>query len=107
MKDEFGTERRGDMPEDIQRILGQLQAGVESLANNQQIFRAEQRSENQQIFNKINDLAVNGCAIGRQHTSDLIDLKARPERYVGIGAAVASIIGMIGTAIMWILGRHS
>ena len=99
-------ERRIDMPDDIQRILGQLQAGMESLANNQQLFRAEQRSENQQIFDKINDLAVNGCAVGRQHTADLVDLKARPERYVGIGAAAASIIGMLGTAIMWLLGRH-
>jgi hypothetical protein len=93
------------MSDDVQYMLGQLQAGINTLSENQAKFRQEQREDNKQIFDKINDLAANGCAIGKQHAKDIEELKKRPERLVGIGAAMASILAMIGSAFVWALGR--
>lgn len=83
------------MPEDIQFILGQLRAGIETLTDNQAKFRQEQREDNKQIFDKINDLTANGCAIGKQHAKDIEELKKRPERIVGFAATMVAIASAI------------
>lgn len=88
------------MPNDVQYMLGQLQAGINTLSENQAKFRQEQREDNKQLFNKINDLAANGCAIGKQHSKDIDELKKRPERAVGFAAAMIAIVSAIWSTFM-------
>lgn len=100
------AEREKEMTDDvIQRVLGQLEAGIQNLTINQQRFREEQRADNKQLFDKINDLAINGCAIGKKHSIDIDELKRRPERVIGIGAAVVSILAFLGSIALWVAER--
>ena len=94
------------MPDDIQFILGQMAAGIKTLTDNQEKYRQEQREDNTQIFNKINDLAANGCAIGKQHAKDIDELKKRPERIVGFAATMVAIVSAIWSTLMSRGGIH-
>jgi hypothetical protein len=84
---------------DIQRVLGKLEAGIDNMADQQRIFRAEQRADNKLIFDKLENIAANGCALGARHAADIKKLQEQPARAVSIGAAIASIIAMVSAIL--------
>ena len=88
--------------DDIQRVLGKLENGIENLAEQQRINRAEQRADNKLLFDGINNLSANGCAVGRRHddsiklqAAQIEELRKRPERVVGFAATIVAIASAI------------
>ncbi len=86
--------------DDIQRALGKFEAGIENIAEQQRQFRAEQRADNKLIFERLDNISANGCSMGKRNADAIKELQGRPERVVGIGAAIASILGAIGS-VFW------
>ncbi|MFA5430102.1 MAG: hypothetical protein WC329_02965 [Candidatus Omnitrophota bacterium] len=93
------------MTDDISRILGQLESSIKSLSEQQTQFRLEQREDLREIFDRLDDLSVKGCAIGRQNVEAIKELKARPEKLVGLGSAIASVLMFLANAVIWIVMR--
>ena len=84
---------------DIQRVLGKLEAGIENMADQQRQFRVEQRADNKLIFDKLENLASNGCALGARNAFDIKKLQEQPGKTISIGAAIASIIAMVSAIL--------
>lgn len=93
------------MTDSEQYLLGQLKTGIENLSKGQDDFRQEWREDKKLLFNGINNLSANGCAIGKQHSKDIDELKKRPEKLIGIGSALASVFAFIGSLIIWIFTK--
>ena len=87
------------MMEDIQHILGKLEAGIENVAEQQRQFRSEQRLDNKLLFERLDNISANGCALGKRNSDAIKELQNRPEKVIGIGAAIASIFAMIGAIV--------
>jgi len=79
------------MSEDIERVLGRLETGIKNVSDQQSQFRLEQRSDNKLIFDKLENIAANGCSLGKRNFDAIKELRDRPERIIGIGAAIAAI----------------
>lgn len=90
--------------DDIQRVLGQLENGIENLSRQHETFRAEHREDLGKIFKRLDDFPAT-CPTGIHLTKIVEELQKRPERIVGVGAAIASILGAMGSAFLWALGR--
>ena len=73
---------------DYERELGGINAKLEIIVKQQD-----------GIFQRLNEISVDGCASGKRNAKDIRDLKERPERAIAIGAGVISIVGAI---IAWI-----
>lgn len=93
------------MTDDVSRILGQLESSIKALSDQQAQFRVEQRADNKQIFDKLENIAVHGCAIGKRNSEAIRELKERPERLVGMGSAIASVLAFLGSLVMWVIVR--
>ena len=93
------------MTADDQRLLGQLEAKLTALGEQYEHGRREQREDMARIFARLDTLSTTGCAIGAQNARDIAELKRRPERAIGIGAAAASIAAAISAIIAAIFGR--
>jgi 2-hydroxy-3-keto-5-methylthiopentenyl-1-phosphate phosphatase len=76
-------------------ILREISNRLNSIESRQETIRVENREDHAEVFRKIEEITRNGCPLGVQHTRDIKELKERPERIVGIGAAVAAIAGAI------------
>ena len=91
------------MPDDeIQRALGKLEAGIINISEQVRQNRIEQRADNKLLFDGLNNLSVNGCAIGKRHDDSIKlcenkieELRKRPERVVGFAATVVAIASAI------------
>ena len=79
---------------DIQRVLGKLEAGIENLTKQHETFRIEHREDLGRIFKRIDDFPAT-CPTGKHLAKIVSELEKRPERLVGIGAAMAAIAAAI------------
>lgn len=86
--------------EDVHHLLGKLEAGIENIAEAQRLFRIEQRADNKLIFNRLENISINGCAIGKRNSDDIKKLQEQPAKAVSLGAAIASVIAMISSVIL-------
>jgi hypothetical protein len=91
--------------DDIQRSLGKLEAGIENLSEQIRLNRDERRTDIKQIFDRLDTISSSGCATGKRNAEAIKELQQRPERLVGIGAAIASILAAIGSALLWAMGK--
>ena len=89
------------MTDDISRILGQLETGITNLAKQQEVYRAEQRADNKLLFDGLNNIAANGCATGKRNAEAIEELKQRPEKLIGIGGALVSMLTLVGNLAIW------
>lgn len=89
----------------IYHVLGKLEAGIESLSEQQKQFRVEQRTDNKLIFERLDNISANGCSLGKRNAEAIKELQSRPERIVGIGAAIVAILSAIGSVFLWAVGR--
>jgi len=88
--------------ENLQRTIGGLEASVKELANQQSLARKEQREDMGKIYERLNTISLSGCAVGKTNTEAITELNKRPERLVGIGAALVAIFGAIGSLVLWL-----
>jgi hypothetical protein len=89
----------------IQRVLGKLEAGIENLNAQQKQFREEQRADNRLLFARLDSVSANGCALGHRNMESIKELQRRPERIVGIGAAIVAILSAVGSLFLWMIER--
>jgi hypothetical protein len=94
-----------DMTAEEQRLIGGILARLDTIEERQETIRTENRTDHAAIFAKIDTLSNEGCAIGKQHSRDIDELKQRPEKAIGMGAAAASVIALIGSIVAMIMGR--
>ena len=80
-------------------ILREISNRLNSIEARQETIRKENREDHAEIFRKINEITLEGCPLGKTHSRDIKELKDRPERVVGIGAAIAAIIGAV---VAWV-----
>ena len=80
-------------------VLREISHRLNSIESRQETIRVENREDHAEIFRKIEEITKNGCPLGMQHSKDIKELKDRPERVVGIGAAIAAIIGAV---VSWV-----
>lgn len=92
------------MGEDDQRLLGAMTAQINGLAEQLKQSRQELREDIRGIYARLDKLSVDGCAKGQEHSRDIQQLQEQPARAISIGAAVASLLAMIGTLIAMIRG---
>lgn len=85
--------------EDIQRVLGRLETGIDNLAARQAEYCREHNDKIELIFEKLEAIASNGCATGKRNAEAIKELRDRPGNLIGLGAAIASILAFIGTAL--------
>jgi ferric-dicitrate binding protein FerR (iron transport regulator) len=78
-----------------QGLLREISNRLNSIEGRQETIRVENREDHAEVFRKIEEITKNGCPLGAQHSRDIKELKERPERIVGIGAAAAAIAGAI------------
>ncbi|MFA5379050.1 MAG: hypothetical protein WC455_25065 [Dehalococcoidia bacterium] len=76
-------------------ILREISNRLKSIEERQETNRKENREDHDKIFGKIENIIKDGCPLGAQHTRDIKELKDRPERIVGLGAATVAIAGAI------------
>ena len=100
------TEERvdNDMGEDDQRLLGVMTAQISGLSEQLKQSRQELREDIRGIYTRLDTLTVDGCAKGKEHSRDIRRLQDQPARTISIGAAIASVVAMIGTLIAMIRG---
>jgi t-SNARE complex subunit (syntaxin) len=80
-------------------VLREISNRLNQIEERQETIRKENREDHAEIFRKIETVVKEGCPLGAQHSKDIKELKDRPERVVGIGAAIAAIIGAV---VAWI-----
>jgi ferric-dicitrate binding protein FerR (iron transport regulator) len=80
-------------------VLHEISNRLNSIEERQETIRKENREDHAEVFRKIEEITKNGCPLGAQHSRDIKELKDRPERIVGIGAAIAAIIGAV---VSWV-----
>jgi hypothetical protein len=65
--------------------------------------RVENRADHLAIESKIEALQTSGCAVGQRNAEAIHRLEHRPERALGMGAAVASVLACIGAIVSAII----
>lgn len=90
--------------ETIQRVLGQLETGMANLAKQHETFRIEHREDLGKIFRRLDEFPLM-CPTGKHCAEAIHELQKRPERLVGIGAAIIAILSAIGSAFLWMHGK--
>ena len=93
------------MADDLNRILGKLEAGIVNLTEQTKQNRDERRADIKEIFAKLDNIAANGCATGKRNAEAIKELQQRPTRLISIGAAIMAIASAIGSFLLWALGR--
>lgn len=93
------------MTDDISRVLGQLEAKIDNLSEQQRSFRVEQRTDNKLIFERLDSISSEGCARGKRNSEAIRELQSRPERLVGIGAAIVAILAAVGSWFVWTMEK--
>jgi hypothetical protein len=93
------------MGDDIQRTLGNLEAGIQALGKQQETFRAEQRADNKLLFDGINKIAVAGCSVGERNIEAIKELRNRPERLLGMAFAGVTVLCTLITVYLSIRGN--
>lgn len=83
------------MNNDIQFAVGKLTASIEALAEKSDKHHDDQRADIKQIFEKLDSISAHGCAFGQRNAKDIEELKRRPEKIVGIGAAAVAILSAV------------
>jgi len=76
-------------------VLREISNRLNSIEARQETIRKENREEHDKFFKKLDTIAEDGCPLGKRHTQDIKELKDRPERLIGIGAAFAAIAGAV------------
>ena len=76
-------------------VLREISNRLNSIEARQETIRKENREDHAEVFRKIEEIVKGGCPLGVQHTKDIKELQGRPERLVGVGAALAAIAGAI------------
>ena len=99
----------GEMSANVKTLLAHQETIRSDLVRHQAEIRSELASSNTILFRKIDALSddvaalqLDGCALGRQHEGALNDvreqvkeIKARPERFVSIGAGIVAVLSAV------------
>jgi len=88
--------------DNLQRTIGSLETSVNELAKQQALARKEQREDMGKIYDRLNEISVSGCAVGTKNCKAIEELQKRPERLVGIGAALVATLSAIGSLFLWL-----
>lgn len=83
------------MNSEEQRLIGGVLARLEIIEDRQDEIRKENRADHAKLFDELATIASEGCAKGKRQDDDIKELKTRPERLVGIGAAIVAAIGAV------------
>ena len=59
----------------------------------------------EEISTTINNLTVNGCAVGGKHTLDIAELKDRPHKTMALLSALSGVVSILAAAIAWIFSH--
>ena len=91
-------------PEEISLVQVVIQQ-LKDLKNDTETNRKENRDEHKELFEKINHLSVNGCAVGTKLCGRVKSLEEKPAKLVAIGSMIIAGIVAIGGACVWLLEK--
>ena len=57
------------------------------------------------VADKVDSLMFAGCALGKQHSTDITELKQRPEKMLAGAATIAGIVSAIGVFFGWLVNH--
>ena len=87
------------------QIFGGLIADVKTLMKQTERSREDQTVANNILFAKIDNLSVNGCAVGEKLHSRVKSLEEKPAKLVAIGSMILVGLAAIGGACVWLLEK--
>ena len=88
-------------PEEISLVQVVIQQ-LKDLKNDTETNRKENRDEHKELFAKIDNLSVNGCAVGTKLCSRVKSLEEKPAKLVAIGSMILAALAVIGGAFVWL-----
>ena len=89
-------------PEERMLIEG-ISSRLDAIESRQDTVRKENNDAHRQIYDRLNEISVNGCAKGREHEKSLADLRAAPGKIVSVISALVSATAA-ALALAW---RHN
>ena len=84
------------------QVFGGLIADVKTLMKQTERTREDQMVANNILFAKIDNLSVNGCAVGTKLCSRVKSLEEKPAKLVAIGSMILVGLAAIGGACVWL-----
>ena len=84
------------------QIFGGLIADVKTLIEQNRQSRKDQKITDNILFAKIDNLSVNGCAVGEKLHSRVKSLEEKPAKLVAIGSMILVGLAVIGGAFVWL-----
>ena len=84
------------------QTFGGLIADVKTLMKQTEQSRGDQMIANNILFAKIDNLSVNGCAVGTKLCSRVKSLEEKPAKLVAIGSMILAALAVIGGAFVWL-----
>ena len=88
------------MTAEEQRIIGGLEQGMEDLRISVDSSRREQREDMRRLFERVESMSQNGCAMGQKHSARLDGIERRA---VFVGALIASAVSAgIAAVLRWV-----
>jgi hypothetical protein len=85
------------MTAEDQRIIGRLEGGMANLEAGLARLEKNTRDDFGKVFARLEEIQSDGCGLGRRNARDIGELRARPERAVGILAAIAAVLGAVAS----------
>jgi len=106
---EIDPQKFGEMAANVNTLLIHQSEIRSALARQQDAIRGELENTTEILFKKIDslriaveELRVNGCAIGRQHSADIKTLQEVPSRLVAIGSMIIAALAAVGGGAIWL-----
>ena len=87
------------------QAFGELIGDVKMLTKQTERAREDQMVANNILFAKIDNLSVNGCAVGTKLCSRVKSLEEKPAKLVAIGSMILAALAVIGGACVWLLEK--
>lgn len=82
-----------------QRILGKLEQACEDLKIQAERNRQESQQNFAELFRRMNELQVEGCALGRRNLERIEKLEQRPATWAAVAHYIISAVVGAGAAL--------
>jgi hypothetical protein len=99
----------GEVAANVATLLDHQKTIRADLARQEDVIRDELATATGVLFGKIDtlrfaveEMRVNGCTIGRQHSVDIKELKEAPSKLVAIGAMIIAALASLGGGAIWL-----
>ena len=93
------------MTDDTQRVIGGIEGRLSEISDQIKTDHIESQEQFKGLFDKMNNIAINGCVVGRQNAFAITKLEAKPGVFLRICVALSVIFTGIGSFLIWLKSR--